>query len=160
MVTSRARFTLSSPKGDEAIASSAFGYLRGRHKSKLFDLLVEEFEKSGISQSTLASRMRKDPATISRWLGAPCNLEGDTVSDLLWAISGATISEYVISYPTADHSVKLKTTSMPSEVGCVSVSPGFMVIGHPQKSAEPRNQNTHIQNNSIIGKPKIDVLAA
>lgn len=63
-----------------------------------FSLVHKEFERSGISQADLALRTGKGADRICRLLGAPGNWTADTVSDLLFAISGAEVS-YGLSYP-------------------------------------------------------------
>jgi hypothetical protein len=59
---------------------------------------LTEFQNSGLSQADLARRLGKRPEIISRLLGAPGNWGLDTVSDLLFAISGAE-PDYAVSYP-------------------------------------------------------------
>lgn len=58
----------------------------------MYSLVLSEFKKSGISKATLARRMDKKPEVVGRWLGAPGNWTLDTVSDLLFAISGAELA--------------------------------------------------------------------
>lgn len=89
---------LYNPRDGERVPSTTLTYLRTRNKMKLFNLVVEEFERSGISQAELAARLGKGPDRISRLLGAPGNWEADTISDLLFAISGAVL-KYELSYP-------------------------------------------------------------
>lgn len=80
--------SLSEPSGDQRIPSSTIAYFRARNRSRLYEFVVSAFEKSGISQATLARRMGKKPDVVSRLLSAPGNWEADTVSDLMFAISG------------------------------------------------------------------------
>jgi transcriptional regulator with XRE-family HTH domain len=65
-------------------------YYRQRYKnrfaSKLFSFYEEESKRKGISKKTIADRLGKDPAQISRWLLHPSNLTLETVSDLLLAL--------------------------------------------------------------------------
>jgi hypothetical protein len=58
----------------------------------------KEFERSGLSQAELAGRMGKGADRVCRLLGAPGNWTLDTVSDLLFAISGSE-AKYELSYP-------------------------------------------------------------
>ena len=90
--------TLSKPVGVEPVPKGVFGYFRGRNKHRLYNLVIREFKKSGLSQADLARRLGKTPDVVCRWLAGPTNWTIDTVSDLLFAISGAE-AKYEISYP-------------------------------------------------------------
>ena len=67
----------------------------------MFDLVHAEFRKSGLTQAELARRMGRRPEVVSRMLGAPGNWRLDTVSDLLFAISGAEAA-FTTHYPMAE----------------------------------------------------------
>lgn len=94
----RSAFVLSKPEGNRPIPRSAFSYLRARNRLRAFNLLQNEFRLSGISQATLSGRMKKDPGQLSRLLNAPGNITLDTLSDLLFAISGA-VPNYSAEHP-------------------------------------------------------------
>lgn len=98
MTTSRTTFDLSPPKDREQIPSGLLEYMQTRNRMHAFTLVQKEFERSGISQAELADRLGKGPDVVCRVLGAPGNWTLDTVSDYLWAISGAEI-DYKLSYP-------------------------------------------------------------
>lgn len=98
MSASRTAFALSKPEGSNKITAADFAYLRARNRLKAFDLVQQEFQRSGINQATLAARTQKDPGQLSRLLNAPGNLTLDTISDLLFAISGA-VPQYGLEYP-------------------------------------------------------------
>src|SRR6266850_1150188 len=89
---------LSKPVEGEPLRGPTLVYFRARHRMKLYSLVLGEFKKSGISQAELCRRLRKGPAQISRLLGGPGNWSLDTVSDLLFAISGAEPA-YELRYP-------------------------------------------------------------
>ncbi len=89
---------LSKPQGDDPIPRGSLGYFRARNRHRLYSLVIDEFERSGISQATLARRLRKSPEVICRWLGAPGNWRLDTVSDLLFAIDGGE-DAHSMQYP-------------------------------------------------------------
>ena len=78
-------------------------YFRQRQHDRLFDLEHAEFRKSGLTQAELARRMGRRPKVVSRMLGAPGNWRLDTVSDLLFAISGAEVA-FTTRYPMAESS--------------------------------------------------------
>jgi len=98
MPTSQRTSTLYKPKGDEQIPLGTLGYFEARNRNRVYDLVLSEFLRSGISQATLARRLGKGTDVICRWLGAPGNWTLDTVSNLLFAISGAE-PEYGVSRP-------------------------------------------------------------
>jgi hypothetical protein len=78
-------------------------YMRERNRGHIYNCVIGEFEKSGISQAMLAARLGKAPEVISRWLGSPSNWTQDTVSDLLFAISGGEPT-YGVTYPLSQQS--------------------------------------------------------
>jgi hypothetical protein len=72
--------------------------MQARNRFRVHELVLEEFQRSGVSQADLARRLGKKPEVVCRWLGAPGNWTLDTISDLLFAISGAEAG-YTITYP-------------------------------------------------------------
>ena len=95
---SRTPSTLSRPSDSDPIPEAALTYFRVRNKQRLYELVLNEFIKSGLSQAELARRLSKAPEVVCRLLGAPGNWRLDTVSDFLFAISGAEPA-YDVSYP-------------------------------------------------------------
>lgn len=73
-------------------------YFRARNKYRVFNLVIKEFKKSGITQADLARRLAMDAGQLSRYLSAPGNWTLDRLSDFLFAISGAE-ANYRIGYP-------------------------------------------------------------
>jgi len=69
-------------------------YYRQRSRNRLFEAITSFFaseaERRGISKKDIAECLRRDPASITRWLTAPSNLTSDTISDLLLSL-GAEI---------------------------------------------------------------------
>jgi hypothetical protein len=98
MSTSRPTPTTLPQKVDERIPPSELGYFQARNRNRIYDLVLSEFGKSGISNAELARRLGKRPEVVCRWLGAPGNWTLDTVSDLLLGISNAE-ARYSIHYP-------------------------------------------------------------
>jgi hypothetical protein len=84
--------TLSEPTGTDRVSRGTLAYFRARLKQRIHSLIVREFKESGLSQADLARRLGKEPAQLCRLLSGPGNLTLDTVSDLLFAISGAELS--------------------------------------------------------------------
>jgi hypothetical protein len=92
MTTSKTAMTttrLSNPTGDNRVPLGTLGYFQARNKRRAYSLVMKEFRKSGLSQADLARRLGKGPDVVCRLLGGPGNWTLDTVSDLLFAISGA-----------------------------------------------------------------------
>ena len=75
-------------------------YFRQRQRDRMFDLVHAEFRKSGLNKAELVRHMGRQPEVISRMLGAPGNWRLDTVSGLLFAISGAEAA-FTTRYPMA-----------------------------------------------------------
>lgn len=98
MTTSPTTFVLSKPKDRDQIAPGVLEYFQTRNRMHIFTVVQKEFEKSGISKADLAARLNKGADRVSHLLSAPGNWTLDTVSDLLFALSGAEI-EYRVTYP-------------------------------------------------------------
>lgn len=98
MSTSPQTTTLSKPVGDEAIRNGVLAYWQSRNKHRAYSLVLSEFKKSGISQATLARRLGKKADLVCRLLGGPGNWTLDTISDLLFAISGG-VPKFSVEYP-------------------------------------------------------------
>ena len=73
------------PKSDREIF-----YYRQRSKNRLWEALTaffaDEAERRGISKKDIAECLRRDPASITRWLTTPSNLTQETISDLLLSL--------------------------------------------------------------------------
>ena len=82
---------LAKPTGEERVSKRALGYVAQAAKDDLFDLVTRAYVESGISKATLAKRLGKDPAQITRLLGASGNWTLDTCAELLFAIRGSTL---------------------------------------------------------------------
>jgi hypothetical protein len=98
MTTSQPTTTLSKPSGENRIPDGTLAYFEARHRSRVYELVLKHFIRSGLTQAVLARRLGKRPEVINRLLGAPGNWTLDTVSDLLFAISGAE-PDYGLRYP-------------------------------------------------------------
>jgi hypothetical protein len=94
---------LSNPSGDEPIPAGTLAYFQGRNRTRIYEAVLQEFLRSDISRATLARRMGKRAEQVSRLLGAPGNWTLDTVSDLLFAISGAE-PVYGVQHPLKEPS--------------------------------------------------------
>jgi hypothetical protein len=117
----------------EPIPSSTRSYLRTRSRRRLFTVLLDEFEKSGISKATLARRLDMDPALISRYLGTPANWEHDTFCDLLFAICGGLLSPSVMYPADKRDSGKESKLANPPATEAIHIDP-------PKKQPRPLPQ--------------------
>lgn len=99
MTTSRASM-LSEPTETVPIPNATLVYFRARLKQRMFDALLKEYKRSGLTKAELAARLCKDPAQISRLLSGPGNVTLDTMSDILLALSGAELAAS-LEYPFA-----------------------------------------------------------
>lgn len=98
MTTSRVTGVMHKPVAGDPIPVGTFGYLRARNKARVYELVLKEFQRSKVSQADLARRMNKGSDAVCRLLSAPGNWTLDTISDLLFAISGAE-PQYGLAYP-------------------------------------------------------------
>jgi hypothetical protein len=98
VTTYPATSSLSKPRGDERIPVGTLGYFQARNRNRIYELVLQEFLRSGITKAALARRLGKRPEIVSRLLGAPGNWTLDTVSDLLFAIAGGE-PEYSVAHP-------------------------------------------------------------
>lgn len=89
---------LSRPVGSCGVPSDTLAYFRERQRNRIYDSVLREFLRSKISKADLARRMGKRPEVVTRLLGAPGNWTLDTVSDLMFAISGSEF-EFRVVYP-------------------------------------------------------------
>jgi hypothetical protein len=97
MNTSQTTIGLFKPTADKKIPLGTFAYINARNRQRAYDIVIREFEASGITQVTLADRMGKSPEVVCRLLSRPQNWESDTFSSLLFAISGA-VPKYGLTY--------------------------------------------------------------
>lgn len=106
---------LSEPSGDEEISIGTLAYFRSRFKRRLYDLIIEAFERSGLTQVKLAKRLGLGTDRICRVLGGPGNLTLETVSDILFAMGGAELA-LAISYPLATSVKSTSSTEQKAQV--------------------------------------------
>jgi len=89
MTTSQTPF-LSEILGTEPIPSSKQAYFRRRLSNRIHQLILAEFmrrERAGtITRAKLARKIGREPAQVTRWLGASGNWTIDTLSDLALAM--------------------------------------------------------------------------
>jgi hypothetical protein len=79
------------PSGGEPVPQPTLAHFRQRTRERIYELVLQEFERSSLTQAELARRLGKNPSIISRLLSSPGNWSLDTVSDLLFAISGGEL---------------------------------------------------------------------
>ncbi len=88
MTTSPAHFlnAIVDLNNDE-IPLSRIAYFRERLRTRLHQLIIRKFEtledSCAFNRARLARRIGREPAQVTRWLGASGNWTLDTVSDLL-----------------------------------------------------------------------------
>lgn len=82
---------LAEPIGNERLSPRTLAYVAESAREQLYDLVVQKCIETGVSKATLAKRLGRDPAQISRLLGAPGNWTIDTFAELLFAINGSML---------------------------------------------------------------------
>lgn len=107
MRTFRTILRLSKPSGRNRIPETTFEYLQTRSRLALFNLVWSELKKSGISQTDLAARLGKGTDRVCKLLAAPGNWTLDTVTELLFAISGGVLAAGV-TYPLEQYNFTAK----------------------------------------------------
>jgi hypothetical protein len=115
---------LSKPDGDNRVDKATLAYFQVRNRGRLYDLVLGEFERSGISQATLARRLGKRPELVSRFLASPGNWENDSVSDYLFAISGSE-PVYALGYPLQE---AVRNYSQPDWVASGTTAVVYMTV--------------------------------
>jgi len=134
MSTSRTT-VLFDPTSTEKISAGTFAYIAARNRQSLYNLLVREFKKSGLTQADLARRLGKTTDVVCRWLSRPRNMETDTASALLFAISGAAL-RFQPHYPSAAQSRDVSHTMIePKRPSSVAKEGGFTILA--VKSNDP-----------------------
>lgn len=135
MNTSRTA-ALSKPTGSKKIPVGTLGYMRGRNRHRLHSLLLEEFDRSGLSQHDLASRLNKRPEVVSRMLGSAGNMRLDSVCDYFFAMDGGEL-QYTIHYP-------LEAPQRNYSV------PDWIYLDDAQEMERPIRNKTQTSNTAII----------
>jgi hypothetical protein len=98
MPTSHTARNLSEPSGRAKIPGPTLAYFRTRTRMRMFTLVRRELRKSGLTKAVLAQRLGKGADQINHWLATPQNWTLDTLSDFLFAISGAELDN-TVSHP-------------------------------------------------------------
>ncbi|TIR28284.1 MAG: helix-turn-helix transcriptional regulator [Mesorhizobium sp.] len=73
-----------------------------RNQYQAHDLLLRVIDEAGVSQKKLANLSGIDEATVSRLLNRPRNMEIDTLSKLVFAARGATLT-FSVAFPSQGH---------------------------------------------------------
>jgi DNA-binding phage protein len=92
MTTSPTATWLTRPEAHVRTPRRAEAFAEARNRGQLHQLIVGEFLASKMSQSNLAKRTGKPRETISRALGHPTNMEIDTASKILYALTGKLLA--------------------------------------------------------------------
>ena len=92
MSTSPMPTWLARPEEHERTPRRAEAFAEARNKGQLHQLIVREFIASGMSQAELARRTGKPRETISRALGHPTNMEIETATKIVYALTGKLIA--------------------------------------------------------------------
>lgn len=127
MSTSRTT-ALFDPKSKEKISDGTFAYIAARNRQSLFNLIIREFKKSGLTQADLARRLGRTTDVVCRWLSRPRNMETDTASAILFAISGAAL-KFLPHYPSSVQAEGVSYTRIePKRPSTIANEGGFMIL--------------------------------
>ncbi|MCR5859752.1 hypothetical protein [Mesorhizobium sp. J428] len=133
--TSRATSFLAEPVGDDPISERALGYVTEMAREAAFDLVATACVEAGVSRASLARRLNKDPAQVTRMLGAPGNWTLDTIAEMLFAIDGGMLrmSSYKpLEQPTSNR-------RFPACLDGITIEPGKIYQFTQQPGAAPAN---------------------
>lgn len=138
MTSSHSISTLVEPTGDEGIDPSALAYFSARNRRKLYSAIIKEFKKSKLTQAQLARRMGQRTDVICRWLSGPGNYTLDTVSNLVFGISGGELT-YTISHPLAEPPRNFTVPDWVSKLASVDGNkpPSSSALGEDRNADEP-----------------------
>lgn len=157
MRTSRSTI-LHEPSGTDRVPESTLAYFRARNKHRLYSVVIGEFKRSGMSQADLARRLGKGTDVVCRWLRSPGNWTADTVSDLLFAISGAEAG-YSIRYPLSTSAELPRTTSsgaVPYSTCARTEGFGNNLLGRVESSARISQFSAKVEKNAgVAGAPHV-----
>jgi hypothetical protein len=151
MNTSPVTSTLSKPAGDIRVPDGTLTYFRGRNRFRIYEIVVREFLNSGLTQAALARRLGRRPEVVNRVLSAPANLTIDTVSDFLFAISGAEPA-CVVQYPLDESPRNYRHPEWLSSSG--TSTSGTAVIGEWNKTT---SSGTAIGNETLGTATSVDI---
>jgi transcriptional regulator with XRE-family HTH domain len=122
-------------------------YYRQRSKNRLFEALTSFFageaERRGISKRDIAECLRRDPASITRWLTTPSNLTLDTISDLLLSL-GAEMDYFVAKFE--DRATPNYTHPLLARLNVTQ----HVEYSQPQKPSNPYQPLTPLKSNTRI----------
>ncbi|GGO26799.1 hypothetical protein GCM10010991_07800 [Gemmobacter aquaticus] len=88
---SRLTLNLSKPKKGSKIDPVTLGYIRGRNRNKMHSFILKLLRDSGMTKTDVAEILGKRPEQMTRWFGGPGNMTIDTISDIVFAISGSFV---------------------------------------------------------------------
>jgi len=140
------------PTGAAKLSLGTLDYMRRLNRQRAYELVRREFQRSGISEVELAGRLGKPQDAVAGLLNGPKNWGLDTVSDLLYAISGA-VPGYVATYPFSDR--EQQSPDQPSAFGAAAeqgAAPDQILVEHdfiiqksePLDSARARSGLLHL----------------
>jgi hypothetical protein len=118
--------TLVEPSGEDRVPDGSVGYFAARNRRKIYSTVIKEFKDSGLSQIQLAKRLGKRPEVICRWLSGPGNWGLDTVSLLLFGISGGELA-YTVAHPLRQSPRNYKTPEWLDRTSAANTETGMVV---------------------------------
>lgn len=83
--------TYSRPENLRQIPDTEFAYICARNQHQAHNLLMKQIKQSGYTQKQIAKITGIDEAALSRLLRRPRNVEINTISKILYAVSGAAL---------------------------------------------------------------------
>jgi hypothetical protein len=89
---------MTATNSDEPLSQRSIFYCRERLRNRIFDCVIralaERVASGATTRASIAKRLGKDPAQVTRWLSGPSNWTIDTISDLMLALDAELLMEH------------------------------------------------------------------
>ncbi len=103
---SSARMSMTATNSDEPLSQRSIFYCRERLRNRIFDCVIralaERVASGATTRASIAKRLGKDPAQVTRWLSGPSNWTIDTISDLMLALDAELLMEHRLYRESGD----------------------------------------------------------
>lgn len=98
MATSQTNIAKSRLAAEPEVTTADLAYMGAWSRHLAHELVVDAFERSGLSKAELARRLNCDKSQLGKWLNVPANITVETLGQLLFAIDKSSPT-YGRSYP-------------------------------------------------------------
>ena len=155
MPTSQTQKTPASST-NQPISTREITYYNRRLQNAVFNEIVrafvEEVKAGRLSRATLAKRIGKEPAQITRWLSGPANLTLNTISIILLGMNAEMDAKVVFSrdisvpnyaHPLVDALESIMSPTVLQNIGQVII---LGEVSHPETPSSSTETETRISD--------------